>query len=1102
MFCKAYEFGRKLSNVITYRDDIDDAFIKLGEIGCERIVAKSLSALRSKLSEINRSRNAQGLALMTLAIPLSACGPSSSSDSSAGDEAASLSEVSGRAIDGYLIGSMVSLSSAPDVFVQTNSTPGQEGSFEGLFGSGSIIVTGGVDLATGKSFTGELRAPAPEVVTDADGNQTTSAIVVTPLTTIVEAVFTASAASAATGGGAAVSVEEATAQVAKGLGLSSSSALLTTDFVATGSAGMAKAAAQIASVISVVTAAAGEGVSSAVMANIASKVAKAGEVGGKANILTDATELASVFNEVRETQAELFEDTPEGLDLDAFVDTISATVASVNVKVAQATSLKEIVATQQVLQDDIVGAFTIDADSDVPFDFAVFEAAVSAVDDNFEAILVEAAAELEIYLAESDFAFDLEGELDESDTDLDAVAIDLDLIDSAISGVLDEALLTGFIFGDVDEALLDGVMDGTVTQSEIDAVLDELPEYVIFEPIVGEIPIDEPVIDEPVIDEPVIEIPVDEPVVEEEEEEEEEVAAAAAVSSATTYNLTTSDDIQTKINAASDGDIIVLAAGRYDQNFTINKDIDIRGSNYGISVHAEDDDTVAEVYFDIADSSRSGGANESWINGTVTVASDGVTLDGLRMHAYNGPLEFSGTDVDNFTIKNSYVTGFEGSKSFRYEDTDGTASSGWNISDNLIGGVAGGVGGSLYLTGVTSSTVDDNVFWRPGAAHMYLKDVTSVTVSNNFFVQGLHADGANQDGLLDDLVAQSEWGYMGFSGGSGYGDVGGYGYGFGYGYDGSVAISSMGYGYGSEGGYGPTGYSPSGYGLEGYGSGGGTDKVFYGRNYVAEVKGTTDDITFTGNTAKYNSGGIQFWDENSAANSFTDTVISDNTFTDFINADPDGFLSTVSSRHKAGLVGGVTFSVVDGSSSTDLDITGNTFTGALGEIRNDNDIDSLILVQGEVDDVNISTNTLSWSGAALSGSSNLTAATARSVTYDVYTQGIHLAGDVNGAGSLRIAVQNNTFDTATVARYISDGLLIDGSDQSSLSLGTLSSDVYIVDSGSADYNTYVVSNDFGSYKTASDQYEPVSGTNAYASLTPVTGATAGTDIIYSQSDVI
>jgi len=513
MFFHAYEFSRKISNVITYRDDIDDAVIKLGEIGGERIVAKSMSALRSKLNEINRSRASQGLALMTLAIPLSACG--GGSDSSSVVETVMLSEVSGRAIDGYLIGSMVSLSSAPDVFVQTNSAPGQEGSFEGLFGSGSIIVTGGVDLATSKPFTGELRAPAPEVVTDADGNQTTAAIVVTPLTTIVEAVFTASAASAATGGEAAVSLAEATAQVAKGLGLSSSSALLTTDFVATGSAGMAKAAAQIASVISVVTASAGSAVASAVMTNIASKVSKAGEVGGKANILTNSTELASVFNEVRGTQAELFEDTPEGLDLDAFVDTISETVASVNEKVAQATSLKEIVATQQVLQDDIVGAFTIDADSDVPFNFEDFQAAVTAIDDNFEAILDEATTELDIYLAESDFDFDLDGEMDVSDIDLDVVAIDLDLIDSAISGAIDDDLLTGFIFGDVDEALLDGVIAGEISQEEVTAVLDDLPEYVIFEPIdetpIDEIPVDEVPVDEVPVDEiPVDEIPVDE----------------------------------------------------------------------------------------------------------------------------------------------------------------------------------------------------------------------------------------------------------------------------------------------------------------------------------------------------------------------------------------------------------------------------------------------------------------------------------------------------------------------------------------------------------------------------------------------------------------
>ena len=89
---------------------------------------------------------------------------------------------------------------------------------------------------------------------------------------------------------------------------------------------------------------------------------------------------------------------------------------------------------------------------------------------------------------------------------------------------------------------------------------------------------------------------------------------------------------------------------------------------------------------------------------------------------YNGPLEFSGTDIDNFVLQNSYVTGL-GLEIYKYSDTDGTASSGWSINNNLIGGVAGGVGGSLHLTGVSILSVEDNVFWRPGAAHMYLTDV-------------------------------------------------------------------------------------------------------------------------------------------------------------------------------------------------------------------------------------------------------------------------------------------------------------------------------------------------------------------------------------------
>ena len=194
------------------------------------------------------------------------------------------------------------------------------------------------------------------------------------------------------------------------------------------------------------------------------------------------------------------------------------------------------------------------------------------------------------------------------------------------------------------------------------------------------------------------------------------------------------------------------------------------------------------------------------------------------------------------------------------------------------------------MTGVDSALIDDNVFWRPGAAHMYLENVSNMMIKDNFFVQGLHADGANQDGLLDDLVAKSEWGYVGFSGGDAYGSVGstGYGYGFGYGYDGSDTITKMGYGYGGEGGYGPSGYIPSGYGIDNANGGGGTRRLTM--EGITSLKSRdASTVTFSGNSAKFNSGGIQFWDEDNSANVFTDIVIQNNTFTDFINADPDGF---------------------------------------------------------------------------------------------------------------------------------------------------------------------------------------------------------------------
>ena len=382
---------------------------------------------------------------------------------------------------------------------------------------------------------------------------------------------------------------------------------------------------------------------------------------------------------------------------------------------------------------------------------------------------------------------------------------------------------------------------------------------------------------------------------------------------------------QAKVSSSADTIVISLSSGRYAENVTIDADalgvasVTIAGANVGKSLAVDISGNITtglstaastvQTLYDTDNVARgvTGGALETWIDGKITVASDNVVLDGLRLHSYNGGLDFSGNDIDNFTLQNSYVTGFSGANSVRYtgDTTDGT-NTGWVLKGNMIGGVSGGTGGSLYLENMSGASIEANTFFRPGAAHMYLTDTDNVTVKSNFFYHGLHADGANFDSSLADFqgAADEGYGYVGFNGDAGYG-YGGYGFGYGYGAC-DATFTQMG-SYGGYGGYGPSGYAPSGYGLEGYGGGGANqaDYLFYGRNYVAEVKGDSDTVVFDGNWGAYNSGGIQFWDEGDASHSFNNTTIQNNQMSNFVNADQDGLLAAVSSRHKSGIEGGV-----------------------------------------------------------------------------------------------------------------------------------------------------------------------------------------------------
>ena len=258
---------------------------------------------------------------------------------------------------------------------------------------------------------------------------------------------------------------------------------------------------------------------------------------------------------------------------------------------------------------------------------------------------------------------------------------------------------------------------------------------------------------------------------------------------------------QAKVSSSADTIVISLSSGRYAENVTLDADalgvasVTIAGANVGKSLAVDISGNITtglstaastvQTLYDTDNVARgvTGGALETWIDGKITVASDNVVLDGLRLHSYNGGLDFSGNDIDNFTLQNSYVTGFSGANSVRYtgDTTDGT-NTGWVLKGNMIGGVSGGTGGSLYLENMSGASIEANTFFRPGAAHMYLTDTDNVTVKSNFFYHGLHADGANFDSSLADFqgAADEGYGYVGFNGDAGYG-YGGYGFGYGYG---------------------------------------------------------------------------------------------------------------------------------------------------------------------------------------------------------------------------------------------------------------------------------------------------------------------------------
>ncbi|WP_417040653.1 cadherin domain-containing protein [Cylindrospermopsis raciborskii] len=378
-----------------------------------------------------------------------------------------------------------------------------------------------------------------------------------------------------------------------------------------------------------------------------------------------------------------------------------------------------------------------------------------------------------------------------------------------------------------------------------------------------------------------------------------QVAAILEVGPGQTYTT-----IQAAIDAASNGDVVRVLSGVYNENVTINKSVTLEGPNKGIRPTTPDINLTGGI--NINQGYRTN--PEAWIKGTVTVTADNVTIDGFRLRNENGPLQWTGTP-DNFKLLNNYVTGYNANKGPRFGDANSNnptnVVTGWQIDANYIGGLlgGGGTGGSMYLAGLSNSSINNNTFWRPRAAHLYLASLTNVTIDGNKFYHGLHAGGADFDGF-------------------------------------GKFFSGTGYGYGGYGGYGGS-----------YGGG-------YGRNYWLELKGTNNTVNIKNNSGEYNSGGIQLYGEVNDPFLFNKVTIENNTFpaNNFINA-----YTQASNNNLSGLIPAVmaTAKVVDGGpSGSDLVIRDNKITMDLAQVKYDKDHKSSLEVRGNFNGVTIENNTL------------------------------------------------------------------------------------------------------------------------------------------------
>ena len=188
------------------------------------------------------------------------------------------------------------------------------------------------------------------------------------------------------------------------------------------------------------------------------------------------------------------------------------------------------------------------------------------------------------------------------------------------------------------------------------------------------------------------------------------------------------DTIQAAVDAANDGDTILVAAGTYTESVTIDVDVTLLGANHGVS------------------GNDARGA-ESVIAGTITLADDGVTIDGFTIDG-GGTLgsgirgASSLSTHSDITIDNNILTGQTGQPILMgFGFGGGIGSSNWSVNDNLVTNISGNNATGIVLFNITGLTLIGNTVDHDNAAFtgrrgINLDGIVDGTITGNTVAEG------------------------------------------------------------------------------------------------------------------------------------------------------------------------------------------------------------------------------------------------------------------------------------------------------------------------------------------------------------------------------